>query len=236
MTDYKTFENKFLYWFNKNNIKHTDKNIKEFYDLTNYLLIENEKYNLTAIKNIDEIIIKHYIDSIIIFKYFDIPEKSKIIDIGTGAGFPALPLSIIREDLNITLLDSSEKKINFIKKAFHDKYIYYCGRAEEFGKDKKIRETYDFAVSRAVAKLNILCEISSPFIKPGGFFISYKSKNANEEISKAENILKILNLQIDKISEFEIENNKRYLIYIKKLKNTPEKYPRNYSDIIKNPI
>jgi len=264
MIDYKTFEEKFIFYFKEYNIDFDENIIKDFYLFTDYLLSENAKYNLTSITDIDGIIVKHYIDSIIILKYFDIPENSKIIDIGTGAGFPALPLSIMRKDLRITFLDSSNKKINFIKNAITNisaninDFIFYCGRAEEFGKDLKIRETYDFAVSRAVAKLNVLCELAAVFIKPGGYFIAYKSKNANEEITEAENALKILDLRITDIIEFNLDmanckpppsadgtpfqkgafenQNKRVLLEIKKLNKTSSKYPRNFSDITKNPL
>jgi len=246
MENYENFEKDFLYRFKDNGIPYFDKNdkndknnkiIKKFYNFTKYLLSENEKYNLTAITDTGEIIVKHYIDSVIILKYFDIPEKSKIIDIGTGAGFPALPISIIRNDLNITFIDSSAKKINFLKKyATTKNYIFYNERAEELGKNKKIRETYDFAVLRAVAKINTICEIASPFLKPGGSLIVYKSKNPEIEISQAKKAMETLNLKIDEIFEFEIEENKRCLIKIKKLKNTPEKYPRNYSEILKSPL
>jgi len=280
MIDYKTFKEKFIYYF-KQNVGRGDldappypipaldeKIINDFYMFTDYLLCENKKYNLTSITDIDDIIVKHYIDSIMILKYFDIHENLKIIDIGTGAGFPALPLSIMRKDLKITFLDSSNKKINFIKNAPYDNknnFIFYCGRAEDFGRDIKIRETYDFAVSRAVAKLNILCELAAAFINPGGFFIAYKSKNADEEITEAKNALKILDLEIEETAEFNlicnppslrdtpfqmgafagdgvpdvpdnINENKRVLIKIKKLKNTSSKYPRKFSDITKNPL
>jgi len=254
MTDnnnYNIFEEKFLRCFNAHfgedirgmcKMSGTHECVPYFYALTEYLLSENEKYNLTSIKNIDEIILKHYIDSLMPLKYFEIPENSKIIDIGTGAGFPALPLAIMREDLCLTFLDSANKKINFIKNALEKirrdnrDYLFHCGRAEELGRDIKVRETYDFAVSRAVARLNVLCELAAPFIKPGGYFIAYKSKNAPEEISEAANALKILDLKIDEIKEFELGEDKRVLIKIKKLKNTSTKYARNFSNITKNPL
>ena len=242
MIDYGNFKDKFAFYFNQYNIDFDDKILNQFYLFTDYLLSENEKYNLTSITDIDEIILKHYIDSIIILKYFDIPENSKIIDVGTGAGFPALPLHIMRSDLKITFLDSSNKKINFIKTALADNnqnnFIFYCGRAEESGRDFNIRETYDFAVSRAVARLNILCELAAPFIKPGGYFIAYKSKSFQEEINEAENALKTLDLKITDIIEFDLNENdhKRALIKIKKLKKMSSKYPRNFSDITKNPL
>ena len=240
MIDYKTFEEKFIFYFKEYDINFIGLNgkiIKDFYRFTDYLLCENQKYNLTSITDIDGIIIKHYIDSVIILKYFDIPENSKIIDIGTGAGFPGLPLSIMRGDLKITFLDSSNKKINFIKNAAAQAYDLYCGRAEDFGRDLKIRETYDFAVSRAVARLNILCELAAAFINPGGYFIAYKSRNAHEEITEAKNAMKMLDLIIEDVVEFDdINENKRILIKIKKLNKTSLKYPRKFADITKNPL
>jgi len=224
-------------YFDKYNIKYDEKIIKNFHDFTQYLLSENAKYNLTSITDIDEIIVKHYIDSIMVLKYFDIPENANIIDIGSGAGFPGMPLAIMRPDLNITFLDSSNKKIKFIEK-FVGAGIHnlYCGRAEYFGNNENIRESYDYAVSRAVARLNILCELATPFINPGGYFIAYKSKAAYEEIIEAENALKILDLEIEKIIEFDLEGDKRVLIKIKKLKKTSPKYPRNFANITKNPL
>ena len=268
----KDFKKDLEKYFDKYNIKHNEEIINDFYDFTQYLLSENAKYNLTSITDTGEIIIKHYIDSIMILKYFDIPENANIIDIGSGAGFPGMPLAIMRPDLNITFLDSSNKKINFIKNALERicrgahcasacttcftrtrnarPYEFITGRAEELGRDINIRESYDFAVSRAVARLNILCELASPFVKPGGYFIAYKARTAYEEIIEAENALKILDLEIEKIIEFDLhvgrddpgapqtpaENSKRVLIKIKKLKKTSPKYPRNFANITKNPL
>ena len=263
MIDYENFKKIFMYYFNEYDIAFNEKIINDFYIFTEYLLSENKKYNLTSITDIDEIIVKHYIDSVIIFKYFEIPENSKIIDIGAGAGFPALPLSIMRKDLKITFLDSSHKKINFIKNAatgiirdHSTQFDFHCGRAEDFGRDLSVRETYDLAVSRAVARLNILCEFAAPFIRPGGFFIAYKGKNTGDEIFASENAFKALDLGIEKTAEFNLgkppsnaaafatpfqkgalgENNKRVMIKIKKLKKTSTKYPRKFSDITKNPL
>lgn len=241
--DYETFAEKFAFYFKAYDIDYNEKIIKDFYVLTDLLLTENEKYNLTAIKDIDGIIVKHYIDSVMILKYFAIPENAKIIDIGTGAGFPALPLYIMRNDLRITFLDSSHKKINFIKHAAenifgnYDKFIFYCGRAEDFGKKENVRETYDFAVSRAVARLNVLCELAAPFIYPGGYFIAYKSKNTDEEIFESEKAFRELDLTVTETAEFDLDgDNKRVLLEIKKLKKTPSKYPRSFSKITKSPL
>ena len=241
--EYKDFKKRFIYYFDIYNIEYREKIIRDFYDFTKYLLSENAKYNLTSIIKTDEIIVKHYIDSIMPLKYFEIPENAKIIDIGTGAGFPALPLSIMRNDLKITFLDSSAKKINFIKNAplTKNNFIFYCARAEELGKNINVRETYNFAVSRAVANFNILCELAAPFINPGEYFISYKSVKASNEIDETKNALKTLGLKITDIKEFELKINneteiKRIIIKTQKLEKTNPKYPRKFADIIKNPL
>ena len=242
MIDYKTFENKIICCFQKYDICHSADIINNFYIFTNYLLSENEKYNLTSIADLDEIIIKHYIDSVIMLKYIKIPENAKIVDIGTGAGFPALPLYIMRNDLQITFLDSANKKINFVKNAAEKingnpkNLIFYHGRAEECGKDPKIRETYDMAVSRALAKLSVLCEFAAPLISPGGFFISYKGKNAESEINDAQNALKSLDLKIAETIKFDLENENRTLIKIQKTNATSPRYPRKFSEMIKRPL
>jgi len=223
MVEFEIFENKMRYYLKKYNINYNDAIINNFYIFTKYLLSENEKYNLTSILQIDEIIVKHYIDSIMILKYFKIQKNAKIIDIGTGAGFPALPLYIMRNDLRITFLDSTAKKINFIKNAAGQingepkEFIYYSGRAEQYGQNPKIRESYDIALMRAVAKLSVLCELGAPYINPEGFFVAYKGKNAENEITEAQNAIKRLDLQITETVKFELENEtKRTLIKIQK--------------------
>jgi len=241
MMDFEIFEKKIIYCFQKYEINCNDAIINNFYIFTKQLLSENEKYNLTSLSEIDEIIIKHYIDSVLILKYFEIPKDAKIIDIGTGAGFPALPLYIMRNDLQITFLDSTNKKINFIKNTAEQitgnkKFIYHSGRAEQHGKNPKIRETYDIALMRAVAKLSVLCELAAPYIHPEGFFVAYKGKNAENEIFEAQNAIKILGLKITETAKFDLEDNKRTLIKIQKLNKTPLLYPRQNSEIIKNPL
>ena len=244
---YETFEKKFADYFEKYNIKYTDGIIKSFFIFYERLITENRKYNLTSITHTDEVIVKHFIDSVVILNYVDIPCSAKIIDIGTGAGFPGLPLYIMRNDIDITFLDSSAKKIKFIENTAKLMNLsglnFICGRAEDIAKGEN-RAAYDFAVSRAVAKLNILCELAAPLVRKGGYYIAYKGKNAEAEITEAANAIKILGLEIAAIHKFNIETtedniteeNKRALIIIKKIKNTVSIYPRNYAEIIKNPL
>ena len=244
------FEEKFKYHFKSHDIGFDEQILKDFYRFTNFLLSENEKYNLTAIKDIDEIIVKHYIDSIMPLKYFDIPLKSHIIDVGTGAGFPAVPLYIMRKDLHINFMDSSNKKIDFVCDAVKnisgynkENFFFLTGRAEEYAKDFMFREEYDFVLSRAVARLNVLCELISPLVKKSGYLIAYKGKSAEDEVREAQNAFKTLNLEIADAAEFNlnlksgnIDDNKRVLLKIRKLKETSPEYPRNFSVITKKPL
>ena len=205
----------------------------------NLLLEWNEKINLTAIIEPREVILKHFVDSLTIAKY--IKENEKLIDVGTGAGFPGIPLSIVKENTDIVLLDSLNKRINFleeIKQNLKLKNITTIhGRAEEFGKNKKEREIYDIATSRAVAPLNILLEYLLPLVKVGGKAICMKGSNI-EEIENAKNALEILGGKIEKIEEITLPNSdiKRNIIIVKKVKNTPSKYPRKPGTPSKEPI
>jgi 16S rRNA (guanine527-N7)-methyltransferase len=236
MFDCKGFENKLTYYFEKYKISFDDKNIKKFYEFANYLMGENKKYNLTAIKDLDGIIVKHFTDSAVVLNHLDLPENSRILDIGSGAGFPSVPLAVLREDLYITSLDSSAKKINFIKSAASllslKNLDFFCGRVEELD----ARGYYDFAVSRAVARLNILCEFAAPCLKTGGIFCAYKSKSADEELDECSNVFKILGLERADNIKFELESEERAFVIIKKIRETPEKYPRSFSQISKNPL
>ena len=217
----------------------TKEQIEKFYNYMNLLLEWNEKINLTAIIEPREIILKHFVDSLTIAKY--IKDDEKMIDVGTGAGFPGIPLSIVKENIDIVLLDSLNKRINFLEEVKEnlklEKIITIHGRAEEFGKNKKERETYDIATSRAVAPLNILLEYLLPLVKVGGKAICMKGSNI-EEIENAKNALEILGGQIEKIEEITLPNSdiKRNIIIVKKVKNTPSKYPRKPGTPSKEPI
>ena len=220
-------------------IELTKEQIEKYYNYMNLLLEWNEKINLTAIIDPKEIILKHFVDSLTIAKY--IKDDEKMIDVGTGAGFPGIPLSIVKENIDIVLLDSLNKRINFLEEVKENLKLENIttihGRAEEFGKNKNEREKYDIATSRAVASLNILLEYLLPLVKVGGRAICMKGSNI-EEIENAKNALEILGGKIEKIEEITLPNSdiKRNIIIVKKVKNTPSKYPRKPGTPSKEPI
>ena len=218
----------------------TDEQAEKFYSYTNMLLEWNEKINLTAITELDEIIQKHFIDSLTIDKY--LKENASIIDVGTGAGFPGIPLKIVRDDISVTLLDALNKRINFLNEVIEQNELTNIktmhARAEETGKNKNLRESFDIATSRAVAPLNILVEYLLPLVKIGGKCICMKGSNAKEEIENSRKAINILGGKIEKIEELELPDSdiKRTIIVIKKEKNTPSKYPRKAGTPSKMPI
>ncbi len=204
-----------------------DKNKKLLFN--NYcidLLEKNKVMNLTAISEKSEVYIKHFIDSLLSVK--NINNNSTLLDVGTGAGFPGIPLKIYNPSLNVTLLDSLKKRVTFLNEEIEQlnlsniKAIH--SRAEDYVNVS--RETFDYVVSRAVAKLNTLLEYCLPYVKIGGYFIAYKSLNTEEEIYEAKKALFTLGGKIEKVEKFNIEGNERNLIYIKKINKTPLKYPR----------
>ena len=205
------------------------------------LLIEtNKSFNLTAIKEPDDVTVKHFADCLAIFKYVNIPENAKIIDVGTGAGFPGLVLKLSRPDINMTFLDSTKKKLGFIENVLNA-----CGvngetlhmRAEEAAQLSKYREQFDFATARAVAALPVLSEYCLPFVKQGGSFVSMKSAESNEEMETAKKAIGILGGKIESDIVFDlVENMPRRIITIKKNSQTPTKYPRPSAQIAKKPL
>lgn len=225
----------------KNEINLTEAQLEKFEIYMDFILEYNSHTNLTAITEPEEIMIKHFLDSIILDKFFKMPQNAKVIDVGTGAGFPGVPLKILREDINLTLVDSLNKRIKFLnelmKKVDLQAKIFHA-RAEELSHDNKFRENYDFVVSRAVAPLGILCEYCLPYVKPGGCLIALKGSNAEEEIKNAKNAINILGGKIEYIKSFELPKNmgSRNVVIIKKIKNTPQKYPRSNSQISKKSL
>lgn len=211
----------------------------EFYNFMQLLLEWNEKVNLTAITDSRGIILKHFVDSVTIGHLLD--GKYDIIDVGTGAGFPGIPLAIYNKNLEITLLDSLNKRINFLEEVKRniklDNIINVHGRAEDLGRDKFYREQFDVAVSRAVAPLNILLEYLLPFVKVGGICICMKGPNANEEIDNSKNALNRLNGKIEYVKNITIDGvMDRNIIVVKKTGKIPEIYPRKAGTPSKKPL
>ena len=202
-----------------------------------FLIEYNKNVNLTAISEPVEVLRKHFIDSIILSKYVDIPANSAVIDVGTGAGFPSVPLKLYRPDIRITLLDSLNKRIDFLKLLCGKLDIeaeFIHGRAEDFSKKPEYREMFDFSCARAVANLSLLSEFCIPFVKVGGSFISMKGPNEN--ISEGENAVALLGGSIEKVTEYELFDEKRRIILINKISQTPSKYPRNSGQIKKKQL
>lgn len=221
------------------NVKITDSQIEKFYIYMYRILEWNKKINLTAIEDEDEIILKHFIDSLTIQKY--IKDCKNMIDIGTGAGFPGIPIAIVNDQINITLLDSLNKRINFLNDVIQelklDNVVAIHGRAEDIAKLETYREKYDVVTSRAVAQLNILLEYMLPFNKLNGKTISMKGSNI-EEIKDATNALNELGGKIEKIENIVLPNTniQRNIIIVEKIKETSKKYPRKAGIPKKEPL
>lgn len=219
-----------------------DRMIEKFNKYKELLIEWNKKINLTGITEENEIMIKHFLDSLTCFMTGIIKQDSKIIDVGTGAGFPGIPLKIYYEDLNITLLDSLNKRIKYLNTVCEETDLRNVellhGRAEDYGMNAKYREKYDVAVARAVADLSVLSEYCLPFVKVNGYFIAQKGPKAYEEASKSEKAVRTLGGEIVdtldiKLPFTEIEHT---LVVIKKVKPTPKKYPRKAGTPSKKPI
>lgn len=205
---------------------------ERYYEL---LIKWNEKINLTRITEKDEVALKHFADSLTLLKYYDIKEGARVIDVGTGAGFPGIPLKIARPDIKLTLLDSLNKRLTFLREVCGELGIeaqLVHSRAEDGGQNPALRESFDLAVSRAVARLNILSEYCVPFVKQGGAFVPMKGPDMEEEINEAENALKILGAKIRSVNEFNLEGaGGRTIIVIDKTSKTPKQYPRHGSKL-----
>ncbi|MDD6620285.1 MAG: 16S rRNA (guanine(527)-N(7))-methyltransferase RsmG [Eubacteriales bacterium] len=200
----------------------------------------NEHVNLTAITEPDDIVIKHFIDCLYIMKYVAFKKDEKLVDVGTGAGFPGMPLLIANPDLDVTFVDSMEKRIGFLRDVL--KNIGLTGtriheRAEIVGKDADYREKFDYATARAVAPLNVLCEYCLPLVKVGGLFVSLKGSSGMEELKAAENAINVLGGEIAKAVEYQLPNGDgRSIIIIRKISQTPTKYPRKSKKIDTKPL
>ena len=227
----------------KNNIPAPNEaQMLQFYRFTEYLLEINAHTNLTAIREPIGIIDKHYIDSLLAMNL--IPEGSRVLDLGCGPGFPSIPLAIMRPDLEITALDSTTKKIDFVQKSAGILQLSnlkgISGRAEDI-KLRKSLGKYDIVVSRAVARLNVLCELCIPYLKIGGSLVALKGAKFKEELTEASNAIKILGAETTRIEQKELittENQAetRGMIVIQAKKESPSQYPRAYAAILKKPL
>lgn len=213
---------------------------KQFEKYKDLLLEWNKKINLTAITEEDDIILKHFIDSMTILKHID--ENSSIVDVGTGAGFPGIPIKIANSSINVTLVDSLNKRLIFLEEVIKnlnlEKIKTVHSRAEEFGQNKNYREKFDIATSRAVANLSVLVEYLLPLVKVGGKCVCMKGSDIEEEVQNSKDAIKTLGGQIEKVEEFTLPASdiKRNIIVIKKIKQTPNKYPRKPGVPSKSPL
>lgn len=218
-----------------------EEHVEQFIRYYKKLIDWNEKINLTAITEEREVVIKHFIDSFSVAPYIS-PGSKKLIDVGTGAGFPGIPLKMVNKDLTVTLLDSLDKRIRFLNEVINDTGLAGIqaihGRAEELARDKGHRELYDVGVARAVASLPVLCEYVLPFIKIGGSFIAMKGSNVNDEVQLSKKAVSMLGGEIKTVDRFLLpfEEMERHIISIVKIRQTPTQFPRKSGKPTKSPI
>ena len=215
---------------------------ERFYSLTVHMLEENEKYNLTAIKDPEKIILGHYVDCCAASAF--LKKNARIADIGCGAGFPSLPLAIVRDDISITAIDSTAKRVNYVDQTAKmlglTNVTAVTMRAEDGGKDPEYREQFDYATARAVAELRILAELCLPYVKTGGQFIAMKGKNAEFELQNAKKAIALLGGRNTTVKEISLKGKDEVLshplILIDKKEKTPKNYPRPFAQISKKPL
>lgn len=231
---------KFRNSMNSIGIELTNSQLNAFETYYDMLIDRNKVMNLTAITEFDEVMDKHFLDSVYLFRSIELKADYKLIDIGTGAGFPGIPLKIVFPELKITLLDSLNKRVGFLNDVIDELNLNDIeaihGRAEDIARDKTYRASYDIAVSRAVANLSTLSEYCLPFVKIGGKFVSYKSGDCADEVDNAKAAIHLFGGKINKIDEFSYSNNSRSFIVIDKVMNTSNKYPRKAGLPSKKPL
>ncbi|TDX51775.1 16S rRNA (guanine(527)-N(7))-methyltransferase RsmG [Orenia marismortui] len=220
----------------------SNRQVEQFITYMNILNEWNQKMNLTGLEEPEDIIIKHFLDSISCIDGMNLTGNEKIIDVGTGAGFPGLPLKIIYPDLELTLLDSLQKRIRFLEHVSTelglDNVECIHGRAEDYGQDNSYREKYDYVVARAVASLEVLSEYTLPFVKVGGCFISQRGTNVKDEVIESTEAVETLGGRFEDIIEIDLpySDAERHLVIISKLSKTPNKYPRRAGMPKKRPL
>ena len=218
----------------------SDEQKKQFITYYEYLVEKNKVMNLTAITEFDEVIEKHFLDSLSLIKVYDLKKDISVLDMGTGAGFPGIPLKIAFPELKVTLADSLNKRILFLQEVIDELHLEKIeavhARAEELGKNKAYREMYDLVVSRAVANLSSLEEYCVPFVNIGGNFISYKSGEIEEEVANAKNATFLLGGKVKDVYKFDLYEQKRSFVIIEKVKGTPKTYPRKAGTPTKTPL
>ena len=223
-------------------IKLSNEQVEQFIKYYELLVEWNSFMNLTGITDYEEVVIKHFVDSLSLVKAVNLNNDISLIDIGTGAGFPGLPLKIAFPNLKVTLLDSLNKRIKFLNEVIDQLGLNDIdtihGRAEDFAKPDKLREKYDLCVSRAVANLSTLSEYCLPFVKLDGSFISYKSEKLSEELDSAKKAIFVLGGKFENQINFTLDNGDIYrnLVIIKKIQKTPKQYPRKAGTATKSPI
>ncbi len=225
----------------------SDKQLEQFNTYMNMVIEKNKVVNLTAITDPEEFHLKHFADSLSLISAVNqaspiANEEVSVIDVGTGAGFPAIPLKIAFPNIHLTLLDSKNKRISFLNDVISELSLENVttihGRAEEGARTPELRDNFDFAVSRAVAKMNSLSEYCLPYVKPEGYFIAYKSDNISEELEEAKNAVFLLGAYPAEVVHFKLADSdiERSFVVIKKKTNTPNKYPRESGSIKKSPL
>lgn len=227
-------------YFNKFGIPCSETQYKQFKDYMDLLLDINQHINLTAIKEPKDFMLKHYVDSSIIFDSAEYGIAETVLDLGTGGGFPGIPLAILSPEKKFVLVDSLNKRLKVVKEMSEkiglNNIEVVHGRAEDLGRNPKYRDKFDLCVSRAVANLSVLSEYCLPFVRRGGFFVSYKSGEFDKELQESKKAIKVLKGELSHVSKFEIAGNSRSLVVIEKIEKTPKNYPRQAGKPNKLPI
>lgn len=224
------------------NIELTDNQVKEFEDFMDHMILWNDRVRLTSITEENEVIDKHFVDSLSVLKTNLFKSDLKILDLGTGGGFPGIPLKLYDRTYDLTMIDSRLKKIEYLETVIEkfnlENTLALHGRAEDFGKDEEYREKFDIVVSRAVANTAVLSEYCLPFVKKGGYFIAMKGSEIEEELNEGKKAIKILGGKIQEVLEFKLPQTdfNRSIVIVKKIDDTPKKYPRSSGKPKKKPL